>query len=99
MLKEHDPLDQITVGDEVALKPYGVPGVDVRVRITRFREAVQKTGDDSQIVAVTSPFSMPYAIAGLTGHARVYGNEHSLAYANFYLPIQRIVRVRLWSMW
>jgi putative peptide zinc metalloprotease protein len=98
-LKEHDPLDQIAVGDEVALKPYGVPDADVRVRITKFREAVEKKGEDRQIVAVTSPFSVPHGIAGLTGHARVYGNEHSLAYANFYMPFQRIVRVRLWSLW
>ena len=97
-LRESDPVSEIAVGDEVVLRPYGAPGVEVRVRIERFREAVQSTGGQKSIVAVTSAFSMQRPIAGLNGHARIYGNERSLAYANFYLPIQRIISVRLWSM-
>ncbi len=50
-------------------------------------------------MAVTSPFALDRPRSGLTGHARIYGAEHTLAYANVYLLVQRLVRVRLWSMW
>lgn len=93
-LAENDPLSELAVGDEVVLKPYGVPGADIRVRVARFRPAVA----NSRVVAVTTPFAFERPIAGLSGRARVYGNEHSLAYANFYLPVARIIRVQLWSL-
>jgi multidrug efflux pump subunit AcrA (membrane-fusion protein) len=93
-LAENDPLSELAVGDEVVLKPYGVPGADIRVRVARFRQAVA----DNRVVAVTTPFAFERPIAGLSGRARVYGNEHSLAYANFYLPVARIIRVQLWSL-
>lgn len=54
---------------------------------------------DQEIVVVISPFALEHPIAGLTGHARIYGAERSLAYADLYLPVQRLIRVRLWSMW
>jgi hypothetical protein len=98
-LSSSDPLAEIGIGDEVALRPYGAPGSEIRARVERFREAAQDAGGERRIVAITSPFALDPPIAGLTGHARIYGEEHSLAYANFYLPLQRLVRVRLWSMW
>ena len=93
-LAQNDPLSELAVGDEVVLKPYGVPGADIRVHVARFRTSVA----DNSVVAVTTPFAFERPIAGLSGRARVYGNEHSLAYANFYLPVARIIRVQLWSL-
>ena len=93
-LAESDPLSELAVGDEVVLKPYGVPGADIRVRVARFQPAVA----GNRVVAVTTPFAVERPIAGLSGRARVYGHEHSLAYANFYLPVARIIRVKLWSL-
>ena len=78
---------------------YGVPDSAIRARVERFREAAQDARGERRIVAITSPFAPARPITGLTGHARIYGAEHSLAYANLYLPMARLVRVRLWSMW
>jgi multidrug efflux pump subunit AcrA (membrane-fusion protein) len=98
-LSPSDPLAEIAPGDEVAIRRYGAPREEVRARVERVREAAQDTGDDQRIVVVTSPFALEHPISGLTGHARIYGAEHSLGYAVFYLPVQRLVRVRLWSMY
>lgn len=98
-LSPGDPLAEIAVGDEVALRPHGTPGSGIATRIARLREATQDAGGERRVVAVTAPFSPDRPIAGLTGHARVYGADHSLAYANLYLPLQRLLRVQLWSRW
>jgi multidrug efflux pump subunit AcrA (membrane-fusion protein) len=98
-LSQGDPLGELAVGDLIALRPYGAPGDEVQARVERFRQVAQDGGDEPRIVAITSPFALARPITGLTGHARIYGAEHSLAYANFSLPFQRLVRVRLWSMW
>jgi len=81
------------------LRLRGAPGREIRVRIEYIREAAQDSGNERQIIAVTSPFAPGRPTSRLTGHARIYGVEHSLAYANLYLPLQRLLRVRLWSMW
>ena len=98
-LSQGDPLGEIAIGDEVVLRPYGLPDREVRTRVEYFREAAQDAGGERRIVAVTSPFPLEQPVSGLTGHARIYGAERSLAYAYLYLPLQRLVRVRLWSMW
>jgi putative peptide zinc metalloprotease protein len=98
-LSSSDPLAEIRPGAEVELRPYGAPHEELRARVERVREAVQDAGGEPRIVVVTSPFTMDHPVSGLTGHARIYGAEHSLAYAYLYLPLQRLVRVRLWSMW
>jgi multidrug resistance efflux pump len=98
-LTMRDPLAEIAIGDEVELRPYGAPDGEVRARVERFREVAQDTAGERQIIGITAPFALDRPITGLTGHARIYGAERSLAYANLYLPLQRLVRVRLWSMW
>jgi putative peptide zinc metalloprotease protein len=98
-LSRRDPLAELRIGDEVALRPYGAQGGAVRARVERLRAAAQDSGGEQRIIAISSPFALDRPISGLTGHARIYGAEHSLAYANLYLLLQRLVRVRLWSMW
>jgi multidrug resistance efflux pump len=98
-LSSSDPLAEIATGDDVALRAYGAPGSELGARIARFREAAQNAGGERRIVAITAPFALDHPISGLTGHARIYGEVHSLAYAKLYLPLQRLVRIRLWSMW
>jgi hypothetical protein len=98
-LSSSDPLAEIAIGDEVALRAYGAPEGELRARIARFREAAQDAGGERQIVVITSPFALDRPVSGLTGHARIYGEERSLGYAKLYLPLQRLVRIRLWSMW
>jgi multidrug resistance efflux pump len=97
-LSRSDPLAEIAIGDEVALRPYGAPHDEVRARVDRVREAAQDFGGEQRIVVVTSRFALDHPVSGLTGHARIYGAQRSLAYATFYLPLQRLLRVRLWSM-
>jgi multidrug resistance efflux pump len=98
-LSPGDPLAEIAPGDEVALRPHGVPGAEISARVERVRDAAQTSGGEVRVVAVTSPFALDPPISGLSGHARIYGAVHSLAYAMLYLPLQRLVRIRLWSMW
>lgn len=98
-LSPSQPLEEIAIGDEVAIRPYGAPHGDVRARVARIREAAEGAGGERRIVVVTSPFTLEDPVSGLTGHARIYGARRSLAYAHLYLPLQRLVRVRLWSMW
>jgi hypothetical protein len=98
-LSPGDPLGEIAVDAEVALRPYGTPRSGIVTRIARLREATQDAGGERRVVAVTAPFSPDRPISGLTGHARVYGADRSLAYAYLYLPLQRLLRVQLWSRW
>ena len=98
-LSPSEPLDQIAVGDEVVLRAHGAPHGEIRARVERIRDAMDDTGDRQRIVVRTSSFTLQHAITGLTGHARIYGDERSLAYAYLYLPLQRLIRVRLWSLW
>ena len=94
-----DPLAELAPGDEIAIRVDGAPA-DARVaRVARVRDAAQPDHDEPRVVVVSSPFALARPIAGLTGHARIYGAEHSLAYANLYLPLRRLVSVQLWSMW
>lgn len=98
-LVQGDPLAELAPGDEVALRAYGLPSDALSARIARFREAVQDEAGGPRIVAITTPFVLDHPVPGLTGHSRIYGKRRSLAYANFYLPLQRLLRVRLWSRW
>jgi multidrug resistance efflux pump len=98
-LSPADPLSDIKVGDEVALRLYAAPYGEVAVRVDRFRLATTPDSDgERRVVVVTSPFVLDRPVSGLTGHARIYGEERSLAYAYFYLPVERLVHVTLWSM-
>jgi multidrug resistance efflux pump len=98
-LSRSDPLAEVGIGREVALRLHGTPHDEIRARVEHVREAAQGSGGDERIVLVTSPFALDQPISGLTGHARIYGAQHSVAFANLYLPLQRLIRVRLWSMW
>jgi multidrug resistance efflux pump len=93
------PLAELAIGDEVELRAYGLPSGVLRARVARFREVVEDKAGEPRIIAVTTPFELARPVSGLTGHARIYGARHSLAYANFYLPLQRLLRVRMWSKW
>ncbi|MDB4961941.1 MAG: Peptidase, family [Myxococcales bacterium] len=99
-LSPGDPLSEIRVGDDVGLRLDAAPTHDVRVRVDRFHAMATPGADGSDhIVLVTSPFRVDRPVTGLTGHARVYGREHSLAYAHIYMPVRRLVSVTLWSMY
>jgi multidrug efflux pump subunit AcrA (membrane-fusion protein) len=97
------PLREYEVGDPIALRPYGAPHEDVRATIARIRDAADRGGKtatdrDARLVLTTSPFAMAHGRAGMTGHARLYGNRRSIAYAVWYLPLQRLLGVRFWSL-
>lgn len=98
-LAPSDPLAELAIGDEVEIRLRGAPHAEIRARVARLREAAEEVGGATRLVAITSPFALERPTAGLTGHARIHGAERSLAYAHLYLPLQRLVRVRLWSMW
>jgi multidrug efflux pump subunit AcrA (membrane-fusion protein)/Zn-dependent protease len=85
------PLAEIAVGDEIALRPAGLPNIEVACRIERTRE-------DAGFVVVTTPFTLAEARSGMHGHARLYGRKRSLAYAKLWLPFQRVVRVSIWAI-
>jgi HlyD family secretion protein len=89
-----EPLDQLAPGDRVALKSYGAPGIELGMSIERMRNVAA----DDELVIVTTGFTAPGAVAGIEGHARMFGRRRSLAYAMLYLPLQRVTRVKLWSI-
>ncbi len=93
------PLSELRAGHAVELRLHGAPALPIAATVARLREASQAEGGEQRIVAVTSAFSLERPLTGMTGHARIYGAEYSLAYAYFSLPLQRLLRVRLWSMW
>jgi multidrug resistance efflux pump len=93
------PLGEISIGDEVVLRLRGAPHGEIRARLERFRETAQGADGERRIIAITSPFLLDHPRSGLTGHARIYGAERSLAYAHLYLPLERLFRIRLWSIW
>jgi putative peptide zinc metalloprotease protein len=97
------PLHEYQVGDAIALRPYGTPHQDVRATLARIRDAADRGGKaatdrDAPLVLTTSPVAVAHGRAGMTGHARLYGNHRSIAYAACYLPLQRLFRVRFWSL-
>lgn len=98
-LSMSDPLSEISVGDEVALRPRGVPGQELVARVHHVRELADERQGKRRIIVVTTPFAFEGGVSGLTGHARIYGEERTLAYAHLYLPLQRLVRIQLWSMY
>jgi multidrug efflux pump subunit AcrA (membrane-fusion protein)/Zn-dependent protease len=85
------PLDELAVGDEIALRPAGMPDIEITCRVERTRQ-------DGGFVVVTSPFTLQAARSGMQGHARLYGRKRSLAYAKLWLPLQRVVRVSMWAI-
>ena len=95
LLAPSDPLGEIGVGAEVELRSVGLPGHGIRARVARVRDAGH---GGHGVVLVTTAFALDRPRTGFTGHARVYGARRSLAYSNLYLPLQRLVRVRLWSI-
>jgi multidrug resistance efflux pump len=93
------PLDELEIGDRVALRAEGLPGAKLESRIERLQSPQDRaSGARSDLVVVTTPFVMPEGRSGLRGHARLYGRERSLGYAFLYLPLQRLVRVSLWVL-
>ncbi len=97
-LPADSPLGELSVGDPIVLRAYGAPHGEIHARVDRLRDATQALGAAHRTVVVTSPFSLGRPVSGLTGHARIYGAKRSLAYSILYLPFQRLVGVRLWSL-
>ena len=93
-----DPLGTVRVGDEIALRLYAAPHEELVVRVAFIRGATKDEHGEEHIVVVTSQIQLGRPLVGLTGRARIYGEAHSVAYASFDVPMQRLVRVRLWSM-
>ncbi len=89
-----EPLDEIAAGNRVVLQSYGAPGTELGATIDHMRSVAA----GNELVIVTTPFTAPGAVAGMEGHARMFGRTRSLAYSMLYVPFQRIVRVKLWSM-
>lgn len=93
------PMHDYQVGDRVALRLYGLPDRPLDGTIAHIRNAAEAggVGTDDTLVVVSQPFAIAGGISGMRGHARLYGQEHSLAYALFYLPLKRVIQFRLWS--
>jgi multidrug efflux pump subunit AcrA (membrane-fusion protein) len=91
------PLSEIAVSDEIELRVHGLPDVVLasRVQHTRVEDTDERR---SAMTVIGTPFAMPGGRSGLAGHARIYGRHRSLAYAKFYLPAERVVRVSLWAL-
>lgn len=98
-LSQSDPLGEIGPNDEIELRLYGDPKTPIHVRVDRSREIPATNDEPEKVVIVTSSFHLDRLLSGVTGHARIYGAEHSLAYNYFVIPFHRLLRVRLWSMW
>lgn len=92
------PLGELAVGDKVTLRAKGAPHGEIHTRIARLREAAQKVGEEQRVIVVTDAFTTDYPLSGMTGHARIYGEERSLAYSVLYLPIRRLIGVDLFSL-
>jgi multidrug efflux pump subunit AcrA (membrane-fusion protein) len=104
------PLHELAVGDEIALRPIGAPGEDIRCAVARIRDAATAPElrdpiaqlalqpDTGDLIAMTTPFATSVGRTGMVGHARLYGRRHSLAYAKLYLPLERVFRVELWGI-
>ncbi len=92
------PLGELAIGDAISLRAFGAPDSAIHARVERLRDSTQKIGDEHRTIVVTSAFTLDRPVAGLTGHARIYGAKRSLAYSILYLPLQRLIGVRLWSL-
>jgi hypothetical protein len=86
----------VRVGDEIALRSVAAADREIECRVARLRPAAST--EDAHLTAVSSPFAAAWGRSGMVGNARLYGRRHTLAYAKLYLPLERILRVDLWSL-
>lgn len=89
------PLDELRAGDAVELRIEGAPSQALHGALDRVRDV---TTTSAAVIATTTPIAMTNGRAGMVGHARVYGERRSLAYARLYLPLAQLLRVRLWGV-
>ncbi len=99
-LPSNAPLDELSVGDKIVLQPFGTPGDTIECTVARIRDVTEtqpgaKSSENGTLLVMSSPFRSTKAIVGMAGHARLYGNLRTLAYAHFYLPLQRVFRIKL----
>jgi multidrug efflux pump subunit AcrA (membrane-fusion protein) len=77
------------------------PGLEVTTRVARVRNVLERRPDSPEsigVIAETEPFDAPHVPLGGGGHARIYGEQRSLAYGLFVFPLRRAINVSLWSL-
>jgi putative peptide zinc metalloprotease protein len=92
-----EKLDRLSVGDRVRLKAFGDPRRRFDTQVARIRPLAP--GGDSFMVVETVPIAIDNWPAGLSGHARIYGPNRSLAYRWLGLPLLQILDYRSWLLW
>jgi len=97
-LTPSDDVGEIAAKDAIELRLYTAPRSAIYARVDRLRDSPATSSAEERVVVVTSSFPLDRPLSGVTGHARIYGAERSLAYAYLYLPFQRLFKVRLWSV-
>ncbi len=90
------PFDEIAIGNRARLRARAMPDEGIDTHVERIRQVVQKAGQATTVM--TAPFTLEHPVSGLSGHARIYGEKRSLAYAVIYLPLRRLIGVQLWSL-
>jgi multidrug resistance efflux pump len=86
-------LSMLESGQTVVLRPYGSPNDGVEAHVEQILPPT-KTGELPMIK--TSKFGQPSWRSGMSGRARIYGPQKSLAYRLFAVPIIQIVDYDLW---
>ena len=91
-------VDEFEVSGEIALRAYGLPDHEVQTELRRIRDVADTGAQNGQLTVISSPFALPGGRSGMRGHARIYGKERTLGFAVFYLPLQRLFSIQLWSL-
>jgi multidrug resistance efflux pump len=90
------PLAEVRPEDAVALVPEGFPHLRVESQVDHLAPAAGAA--QPSLLAFTRPFALPGARSGMHGLARIYGERRPLGYTLVLLPLWRLLRVELWSL-
>lgn len=93
------PMEDVSLGDEVKLKLNGYPDLGGSSRVASVsRSAISSEEGQAVEFHTVALSSLPQARSGLSGQARIYGRSRSLAYRWIFSDVIRACRYDFWSL-
>jgi multidrug resistance efflux pump len=91
-----EPMSGLRSGARVALRAHGDPSRLLEGRVQRIQP---REGPSFAVVRTDAIDNTAGWPSGLTGHARIYGPNRSIAYVVFGVPLVQVWDFRTWVLW
>ncbi|WP_437806168.1 HlyD family efflux transporter periplasmic adaptor subunit [Sorangium sp. So ce1078] len=95
-LSEEEPLADLAPGSKAALRAHGDPHRAVEVEVRDI--APVTAGSDPFVVVGTREMENPGWPSGMSGRARIYVSQRTLAYLWIGVPLLRAIDYKVWSL-